>query len=582
MQRRRTWLLVRKAFCVFVQPNYGFPSAFSVSGRCTRGLSVIGAPSLQIPSCSRQSERADYVKTIEAATSSEQLFRILCETAETLQPEVATAALRTLPRLLADDVLCEGPFHGPEEWLDHRLADGLPIQLDGFPEVLPDGPTATSVAHGAEAFLYVHACVERVLADEHTRAEAPLSWLSDVAVFYGTLMPGHRSTDCNLRLCADEGLRRLQKLAHREHDGKYALKLSLLCRLARGTSMMANARRHQMYSMLPDLLATYITNSPPNMCEYESHSLEEIKLRWQDVHDCALALARLRPWNDEVARAAATLLRALPQLPAQPPIAAVAPCPHPPPVAAATTRAGAATDSLKEWNHDAYLVTLMSGRGAVVASVIDGHGDHGARVSTHVQTLLGEALPRVPPGAATAQILKDALLAADTDLLLQESLDTSLSGAACAILLIDKLVDSCSTLGWRLTVAHIGDCRVVLGRVETNAEKVSTVRAFPLTTDHKPDEITEAARIIKAGGCVKLHRRKGPARVWSRWTEGVPGLSYSRGLGDSVGQCAGISVEASVASMVLDAPASKDAVQVPVLLFSVQTAYLRFCPIPQS
>jgi serine/threonine protein phosphatase PrpC len=92
--------------------------------------------------------------------------------------------------------------------------------------------------------------------------------------------------------------------------------------------------------------------------------------------------------------------------------------------------------------------------------------------------------------------------------------------------------------GRTLTVANIGDSRVVLGK-----RAGPSLRAVSVTNDHKPDREDEMERILKAGGRVFAVEYEdgvdGPARVWLAHMD-IPGLAMSRSLGDTVAHTAGV------------------------------------------
>lgn len=100
-----------------------------------------------------------------------------------------------------------------------------------------------------------------------------------------------------------------------------------------------------------------------------------------------------------------------------------------------------------------------------------------------------------------------------------------------------------------LTLANIGDSRVVLGRdpVDEKFDKryldSAKVQAVRLTSDHKPDRKSEQKRIEDAGGRVFSINygdgEKGPLRVWLKHQD-IPGLAMSRSLGDSIARTVGV------------------------------------------
>ncbi len=92
-----------------------------------------------------------------------------------------------------------------------------------------------------------------------------------------------------------------------------------------------------------------------------------------------------------------------------------------------------------------------------------------------------------------------------------------------------------------LTVANVGDSRVILGRKPAGAGKGLT--AVEVSKDHKPDRPDEMERIVARGGRVFAVEYDdgvdGPPRVWLGHMD-IPGLAMSRSLGDTVAHTAGV------------------------------------------
>lgn len=111
------------------------------------------------------------------------------------------------------------------------------------------------------------------------------------------------------------------------------------------------------------------------------------------------------------------------------------------------------------------------------------------------------------------------------------SIDSEFSGTTCIIGLLR---------GRTLTVANIGDSRVILGRKEPGSAKL---KAISVSDDHKPDREDEEKRIIARGGRVFAVEYDdgidGPPRVWLGHMD-IPGLAMSRSLGDTVAHTAGV------------------------------------------
>jgi len=90
-----------------------------------------------------------------------------------------------------------------------------------------------------------------------------------------------------------------------------------------------------------------------------------------------------------------------------------------------------------------------------------------------------------------------------------------------------------------LYVANVGDSRCVLLRQNGS----DSFEAIPLSTDQKPENPSERARIENAGGRVEPlpgpPGECGPHRVWLAEAD-VPGLAMSRSIGDDVSQTVGV------------------------------------------
>ena len=80
------------------------------------------------------------------------------------------------------------------------------------------------------------------------------------------------------------------------------------------------------------------------------------------------------------------------------------------------------------------------------------------------------------------------------------------STCVCCILEGDE-----TSVNWKLTVANVGDSRVIL--IKKSGEYIC------MTTDHKPEDLLEKERIIQAGGFVNMNRVDGQ-------------LAMSRAIGD--------------------------------------------------
>lgn len=191
--------------------------------------------------------------------------------------------------------------------------------------------------------------------------------------------------------------------------------------------------------------------------------------------------------------------------------------------------------SLAKPNQDRFILASDVDTGTLFIAVFDGHGSQGHHVSNWAATRAASLAVRDPRWAtdsAVADVLSDALLAAELSLLQAGTVDTSLSGSTAVL---------CAFRNGRLYAASCGDSRAVLGGPGPAGQVVSDA----VTVDHKPDAPAEKARILAAGGRVMATRTRlaphfvGPARVWLRDLP-APGLAMSRSLGDMVAKAAGV------------------------------------------
>ena len=91
----------------------------------------------------------------------------------------------------------------------------------------------------------------------------------------------------------------------------------------------------------------------------------------------------------------------------------------------------------------------------------------------------------------------------------------------------------CLIIGNKLTVANVGDSRIILASRQGDKDVAEEV-----SIDHKPERPDEKARIHAAGGRVFAEifeddDMDGPARVWLADMD-IPGLAMSRSMGDAI------------------------------------------------
>lgn len=198
----------------------------------------------------------------------------------------------------------------------------------------------------------------------------------------------------------------------------------------------------------------------------------------------------------------------------------------------------------------------------LLLGVLDGHGAWGQRIVQFCQRVCkayfqanSATIPTDP-----AAFLRGLCLECHTKLTAGDSgVNCSLSGTTAVFAVMIKA---------EVHIAALGDSRGVLGtavlpvpplaassppsfspallsHIRTLREVLrSDLKAAPLTTDHKPNDPEESARILASGGEIRrafngFSLESGPQRVW-RPNEPYPGLAMSRSLGDSIAHTLGV------------------------------------------
>nr|BAK02837.1 predicted protein [Hordeum vulgare subsp. vulgare] len=164
-------------------------------------------------------------------------------------------------------------------------------------------------------------------------------------------------------------------------------------------------------------------------------------------------------------------------------------------------------------------------------AVMDGHGEWGHLVAQFVKEHLPEYLTKQPNLKSDPP---QAILTGVQQMVAElghSNINCAFSGTT-AIFTV-KVNDT-------LYVANIGDSRCVLARSKPDG----SIEAVALSTDQKPENPDEKARILKAGGRVEPlpgppGEDCGPPRVWLAEVD-VPGLAMSRSIGDEVSQTVGV------------------------------------------
>ena len=179
-------------------------------------------------------------------------------------------------------------------------------------------------------------------------------------------------------------------------------------------------------------------------------------------------------------------------------------------------------------NQDAYFIN----EDRMIFAVFDGHGRAGHHCSNFVKENLSEELSNRP---LTKEELCDALVTVGDKMKDSTEIDSDFSGTTVLVVMVST--DS-------ITSAWLGDSRAVMGSIRLAERELDVVA---LSKDHKPDIPSERRRILKAGGVVKHlkdenGKKCGPLRVFKP-SSTVPGVNFSRSMGDEVIHRYGVSSE---------------------------------------
>lgn len=481
----------------------------------------------------------------EAAEDLDELWAALEAAGDSVSVDTVATALRRLPELLG--AAATATAGGDEASITAHLEKGLSIDAPSVPCERRRGTQASSNGGGAdespssssEAFVWVHERVEAELdRAAHGTSQAPsLEWLAVVACFYGSLRPGPPLPRHVLEDCADFALKKLES-----QDAVSNADLVLASKVALGAALSGSLGRHKLYLKVSLLVAARLQKREAA----KNDGVNKQALPWETVHNVSLALALLRPWDSKIEKAATKFRTALASTQSSVTFKTLQ-----------DTRLGAESIAGKKFgetkeNQDAFFCQFSECGTIANIVVVDGHGKQGAALAGTGRDQLSQALLSMKVGSASAQELADTIITSDASLLIHEHVDAELSGASCLVLRVDGVQKH--ALERNISVAHLGDCRAVLGRMGV-ASKAGTASwtAVRLTEDHRPGEAAEAARLVAAGGCIRKATGPpgvdpsllGPPRLWHRQQAHVPGLAMSRGLGDTMGKACGLSPQAA-------------------------------------
>ena len=203
-------------------------------------------------------------------------------------------------------------------------------------------------------------------------------------------------------------------------------------------------------------------------------------------------------------------------------------------------------------NQDSMTMEVLDSPGSdgsnLLLCVYDGHGENGHTVSRYISSRLPEIIAQNPEFNSdehTGKVLQTGLIKAESELINDFSVDTTLSGTTAVVSVLRN---------GKLFVANVGDSRVIKGRQKRSGSNKS-IQAVDLSVDHKPEMPRERQRIERCGGRVSRITYEdgveGPPRVFLCFAN-MPGLAMSRSLCDTVAKEAGVISEAELFVRELD------------------------------
>jgi serine/threonine protein phosphatase PrpC len=201
-------------------------------------------------------------------------------------------------------------------------------------------------------------------------------------------------------------------------------------------------------------------------------------------------------------------------------------------------RKGLKPDSL---NQDSYCVVMSEDFS--LYGVFDGHGAHGHFVSNFVKDLLPKAVLQEDcfmDDHRRSEALHNGFVKTQAEIqrIPRKQFNADMSGTTATLVLHDHL-------GSKLYVANVGDSSCCIGKWNVVNEQKQDKKAVLLSTDHKPQDPVEKARIEKGGGAVE-HDGGVNYRVYAK-NKPYPGLAMTRALGDiRAHKEAGVTAEPSV------------------------------------
>ncbi|KAF0687470.1 Aste57867_20779 [Aphanomyces stellatus] len=226
------------------------------------------------------------------------------------------------------------------------------------------------------------------------------------------------------------------------------------------------------------------------------------------------------------------------------------------------TRAGNDSMGRRKENQDSFVVRdCFAGCDALTfVCVMDGHGAQGAYVShfvrdrypLHVAAALqmhvaldDDRFHSTLTHETVEDVFLDASCRMTTQLEEDSQLDISVSGTTAVALLFLTPTARLPSITPRVFIANVGDSRAVAGVASDDGSYAARI----LSTDHKPNDSVEEARIVATNGRVFEY---GVPRVWLKDID-MPGLAMSRSFGDSIATSVGVISDPCVTELALAA-----------------------------
>lgn len=176
-----------------------------------------------------------------------------------------------------------------------------------------------------------------------------------------------------------------------------------------------------------------------------------------------------------------------------------------------------------------------------LAGVVNAHGN--PKWAGSVAWCIAKEMPKAVFRSSAfknnpAKALKDAF--SKVHCAAASEFDTSLTGAAVSVVLISKE---------HIWIAHVGDCRVVLGVPDsTGMSRDFHYTASAVTHDHKLCVKKEFDRIKAAGGEVRKLMHDNVCRVFVKDTP-WPCLALTRGIGDRLAHTVGVTHKPTISAL---------------------------------